>query len=618
MKVETLPISRDFFSSETPSLQDRPWGKLSSFGQKELEQLYQWTLDQGIRNYPALSYFLIREAKKARENGNGDQAVEFASYAVKISPEFPQPYMELARALWYQKPFQFKQSLSPLVTAQLLRFRHFPSSLGFFYNLFYILSNAVLMAFIVFGIVILARYFPLYLYEIRRNLTQDLTNILTNGVKLFVLLLPFFFRLDILWAILFWCILLWGYVNRRERQFVLIFLIVLVYIPYFLHSSSIYLNSPSADVLMDLYKANHEEGDAAVEQRLKAWLANRPDDEEVLFTLGLVEKRRGSFSQAEEYDLKATQRSPRFADAFSNLGNVYLGKKRPDLAIQAYEQAIRLNPGEAAYHYNLFKAYSQETFLSKKSDSVFKKARQLDSKLIDAYTAIDTPNLNRFVIDARLETSGLWKRILNEYIGKEGILFRLFQAWFETIPSRIAILVPILFLGFLIGMSKYSRTKRFLTRCPMCGSPTYRFYMGTPDEEFICFNCHRIFIQKEKVHPTMAEKKSRQVQAFQKENHRLGRFLSFFLSGIGDLLRGNVLKGLLFLFFFFALILRLVYAQGVILTSVFYPASVFWKIAVWGLVLILFYLLYLRRAYRFKPKYETPKAGAAKSLTRNG
>jgi tetratricopeptide (TPR) repeat protein len=617
-KTETLPISRDFFSYETPSLRGRPWdaNKGSSLGQKEIEELYQWTLDQGTRNFPALSFFLIREAQRAREQGNGDQAVEFARYAARISPDLPQPYVELARSLWYQKPFQFGQMIPVLTDAIGNRFRNFPSSLSFFYNLFYIISNALLMAFIVFGLVILAKYLPLYFYEVRRNLTQEPISLLTNGIKLFVLLLPFLLRLDILWALLFWCILLWGYVTRRERQFILVFLIVLVYVPFFLRSSSAFLNGPSADVVMDLYRANHEEGDGAAEQKLKTWLSKRPDDEDVLLTLGLMEKRQGHFSQAEEYALKATQRSPQFAEAFSNLGNVYLGRKRPGEAVQAYEQAVRLNPEVGAYFYNLFRGYSQETFLSKKSDAAFKKARQLDPELVDYYTAIDSPNLNRFVVDATLSQSHLWKRLLNEYIGREGVLFRLFQAWFETIPSRVSILVPILFLGYLIGMSKYGRAKRFLTRCPMCGSPAYRFYMGGQEEEFICFNCHRIYVQKEKLHPTMTEKKSKQVQAFQKETLWTGRFLSFFVSGLGDLWRGNPVKGLLFIFLFFAVILRLIYVQGVISLSEFYPASTSWKIVLWGLILLLFYLFYLRRVYRFKPKYEANKDGAAKHLTK--
>ena len=157
------------------------------------------------------------------------------------------------------------------------------------------------------------------------------------------------------------------------------------------------------------------------------------------------------------------------------------------------------------------------------------------------------------MIDEVLTPQRLWNRFLDHFIGREGFLFRLFKAWFEKIPSRIPFLAPILFLGFLIGMSRYSRTKRFLTRCPMCGSPTYRFYLGTSDQEFICFNCYRIFIQKEKLHPKIVEKKSLQVRQFQKQNHFISRFLSFFLVGFGYLWREQVLQGTsfpLYLFYF--------------------------------------------------------------------
>ena len=102
-------------------------------------------------------------------------------------------------------------------------------------------------------------------------------------------------------------------------------------------------------------------------------------------------------------------------------------------------------------------------------------------------------------------------------------------------------------------MSRYSRTKRFLTRCPMCGSPTYRFYLGTSDQEFICFNCYRIFIQKEKLHPKIVEKKSLQVRQFQKQNHFISRFLSFFFVGFGYLWREQTFQRApfsLYLFYF--------------------------------------------------------------------
>ncbi|HMK50951.1 MAG TPA: tetratricopeptide repeat protein [Thermodesulfobacteriota bacterium] len=609
-KKETLPFSKEFFSVESTGSADRAWDfkKGTSLGRKELDQLYQSKLDKGIRNVPVLTFFLIRESEQAKGRGESDQAVRMALYAVKFSPDLPQPYFELARALWHQSPFQLHKILPEVFKGELVRIGYYPTSVRFFYNMFYILCNAILMAFIIFGIVLMIKYYPLYFYDIRKNLTQEISRLLVNSAKIFLLFIPFFFRLDILWAILFWCILLWGYVTKREKQFILVFLIALAYLPFFLRSSSSFLDSSASDVIVEMNQANHEDWGKATEEKLRAWLGTHPNDPEVLFSLGLVQKRQGSYSEAEEFYRKAIQLDPKFSEAFSNLGNVYLAKRQTSSAIASYEQAADLNPNQGAYYYNLYRAYSQETFLSGRTDKAFQRARQLAPELVDYYTSIDTPNrppnLNRLVIDEVLTPRRLWNRFLDNFIGKEGFLFRLFKAWFEKIPSRIPFLAPILFLGFLIGMSRYCRTKRFLTRCPMCGSPTYRFYLGTSDQEFICFNCYRIFIQKEKLHPKIVEKKSLQVRQFQKQNFLIGRFLSFFLVGFGYLWREQILKGFIFLSAFFVFILRFVYWNGVMPSPIPQLSTSFWRWIFWGGFFLLFYILSVRHLYRLKPKVE--------------
>jgi tetratricopeptide (TPR) repeat protein len=610
-KKETLPFSKEFFSVESPTSADRVWDlkKETSLSTKDLDQLYQLKLDKGTRNVPILSFLLIRESEQARGKGDSDQAVRMAVYSVRFSPDLPQPYFELARTLWHQNPFQLHKVLAEVLKGEVVQFRYYPSSVKLFYNVFYILSNAILMAFIIFGIIVMIKYFPLYFYDIRKNLTQEISRLLINSVKIFILFIPFFFRLDMLWAIFFWCVLLWGYVTKREKQFILVFLIVLVYLPFFLRSSSSFLDDPSSDVITEMYQANHEDWGRATEERLRAWLVTHPNDPEVLFSLGLVQKRQGLYSEAEEFYRRAIQQDSKFSEAFSNLGNVYLAKKQTSFAIASYQQATDLNPNQGAYYYNLYRAYSQETFLSGKMDKAFQRARQLDPELVDYYTNIDTPNrppnLNRLVIDEVLTPRKLWKRFLDHFVGKEGFLFRLFKAWFEKIPSRVPFLAPILFLGFLIGMSRYSRTKRFLTRCPMCGSPTYRFYLGTSDREFICFNCYRIFIQKEKLHPKIVEKKSLQIRQFQKQDYFIGRFLSFFLVGFGYLWREQVLKGFIFLSIFFIFILRFVYWNGVMPSSVPQLSTTLWRWIFWGGLFIIFYILSVRHLYRLEPKFET-------------
>ncbi len=604
---QALPLSKEFFTIETPSSTGRTWDlkKRTSMSKKELDELYDLKCDKGIKNAPLLSFFLIREAEQAQRRGDPHQAVEMAAYSIKFSPQLPQPHFELARAHWHENPFELHRILPELWMGLIAELSHYPSSLKLFYSVFYILSNAILMTFIIFGIATMVKYLPLYFYDIQKNLTQEVPRVLINGLKILILFIPFFLRLNILWAILFWPILLWGYVTKEERRFLLFFLIVLVYLPFFIRSSSSFLNGPSSEVILEMDQANHEEWDGGTEEKLRTWLSTHPDDSEVLFTLGLMSKTQGRYTEAEEFYQRAIQQNPQFTEAFSNLGNVYLAMKQTDLAIASYQKAIDLNPNRGAFYYNLYRAYFQETALSGKTDKAIQRARQLDPKLVDDHLKIDSTNMNRLVIDQDLTTKRLRARFLANVIGKEGFLFRLFMAWFEIIPSRATFLVPIIFLGFLVGMSRYSRTKRFLTRCPMCGSPTYRFYLGPPEHEFICFNCYRIYIQKEKLHPKIAEKKSLQVRQFQKQDQSIGRFVSFFFVGFGYVWGESLLKGLVFLFLFFIFILRFVYWNGVIPSSIAQLFPAFWSMIFWGGLFALFYFLVTRQIVRLKPRFET-------------
>ena len=606
-RKETLPFSKEFFSVESPGSSDRVWDlkKTSSLGRQELDQLYQMKLDKGIRNVPVLSSLLIRQSEQARGKGDADQAVQMALYAITFSPDLSQPYFELARARWHQNFFQLHQILPEVLKGVAVQFQYYPSSLKLLYNVFYILSNAILMSFIIFSIVVLVKHLPLYFYDIRKNVAQETSGLLINSLKIFVFFIPFFLRLDMLWALFFWSVLLWGYLTKRDKQFIFVFFIILVYFPFFLRSFSSFLDGGSSDIILEMNQTNHEDWGKATEEKLRNWLAAHPDDLEVLFSLGLAAKRQGRYPEAEEFYRKAIQLDPKFSEAFSNLGNVYLAQKQTALAISSYQQATDLNPNQGAYYFNLHRAYSQESFLSGKVDRALQRAQQLAPELVRYYMTIDSPHPNRLVIDVVLTDQRLWKRFMDQFIGKEGFLFRLFKAWFERIPSRVPLLTPILFLGFLIGMARYCRAKRFLTRCPMCGSPTYRFYLGTSDQEFICFNCYRIFIQKEKLHPKIVEKKSFQVRQFQKRDHSISRLLSFFFIGFGYLWREQVLRGLIFLFIFFIFVLRFVYWNGVIPSSLPQLPFTVWKWIFWGGLFAVFYIPSIRRLYRLKSKFET-------------
>lgn len=622
-KQETLPLSKEFFSAETSlsaeqalNLKGLGWvqskiaeRKPLALERRELEQLYQLKLDRGIRNLSTLSLYLTRQAGQARRAGDLPRALELATYASKLSPDLSQPYFELARTKFKHRPFHLHEVFLDLLKGFRATFRNFPVSLTLLYRTFYHLANAILMALIVFGIVILWKYLSLYFYDIRRNLTQEISSLLLNGLKVFVLFLPIFLRLDLTWAILFWCILLWGYVPGRERSFIVVFLILLVYLPFFLRTSSAFLNGPASDILLEMNEAIHENWDRKTEEKLKAWSISNSGDPYLLFTLGLIEKRQGRYAQAEDFYRRAIERDSNLSEAYSNLGNVYLAQKQIQQAIASYQRAIELDPERGSYYYNLYRAHSQETFLSGRSDKAFQKARQLDPDLVQHYSTIEPSNINRLVVDEVLTSGMLWSKFLEQYIGKEGILYRLFRAWFERIPSALPFLAPILFLAYLIGMTRYVRTKRFLTRCPMCGVATHRFYLGTweaHEQEFVCFNCYRLFVQKEKLHPKIMEKKSLQAQSFQKQDRLTGKFLSYFFVGFGDLWRGHPLKGLLLLTLFFIFVLRFLFWMGRLPGSILQPPFSWEGLFSWGGLFVLFYILANRREYKRKPPFEVP------------
>jgi tetratricopeptide (TPR) repeat protein len=616
-----LPLSKEFFSVELSSTADRAIELLAggTFKGKpldpatlaasatELDQVFQWKADQGIRNIPILSALLTHLSSQARHQGNSDQAIQLATQAARFSPDLPQPYFELARARWSRDRFRPHQALPDFMRGISAQLKYFPSSLQMFYNGFFIVSNALLMTFILFAIMVLAKYLPLYFYDIQKNLTQQISQLVLHSFRIFFLFIPIILRLDLVWALLFWGVLLWGYVSKRERQLLFFFFIVLIYVPFFIRSFSAFLNGPSSDVILEIHRANYEDPNPEIGQRLGAWLNHQPGDAEALFTLGLLEKRQGRYAEAEKYYQKAIQANPEFSEAYSNLGNLLMARRDYPGAVAAYEKAIGFDPNRAAYHYNLYRAYSQQTFLSGKADAAFRRARQLDPELIDQYSSIDsgrtTLSINRLVIDEMLETPRLWERFFEVYIGREGWLFRFFKAWFERIPSRVAFLVPVLFLGFMIGMSRYGRAKRFLTRCPMCGSPTHRFYLGASDQEFICFNCYRIFVQREKLHPKIVEKKSLQVQSFQKESHFISRFLSAFLVGFGQLWKGYFCGGLFLAFLFFIILLRFIYWEGIVKLPFVPSPPAQGSLVFWGVLFLLIYGLTLWQSYRLRPRF---------------
>lgn len=102
----------------------------------------------------------------------------------------------------------------------------------------------------------------------------------------------------------------------------------------------------------DLEKASNEYNDA---------LGIKNDLTEGVFNLGNVAFKKQEFEQAaEKFETAAMMSEDRQvkAKAFHNMGNTFMEAKQYDKSVEAYKNALRLDPKDEATRYNL--AYAQE------------------------------------------------------------------------------------------------------------------------------------------------------------------------------------------------------------------------------------------------------------------
>lgn len=100
-----------------------------------------------------------------------------------------------------------------------------------------------------------------------------------------------------------------------------------------------------------------EEGPAR--QAFQAYLDDHPRDASVLGTMAALEVRAGRRVEAEDLFRRALQEAPS-ARLWYSLGNLHLGKGDEGEAIDAYREAVKLDPGHGDARFNLALALERE------------------------------------------------------------------------------------------------------------------------------------------------------------------------------------------------------------------------------------------------------------------
>ncbi len=106
--------------------------------------------------------------------------------------------------------------------------------------------------------------------------------------------------------------------------------------------------------------------------RVEAYLVSKPNDPQMRFLKGVIQRNSGKQAEAIATFAKLTQDYPELPEPYNNLAVLYAGQGQFDKARATLEMAIRTNPNYATAHENLGDVFARL------ASEAYSKALQLD------------------------------------------------------------------------------------------------------------------------------------------------------------------------------------------------------------------------------------------------
>ncbi len=534
------------------------WQSYRDFAQKgaweesrnELEKLYQWKLNQGIRNHYSYAIALLRESEQLPKDAVEEIGPVLLGYTEKMAPDFSEVYYAQARWIWSRQSFALPQLARAAwywVEGGVYSYANLEEAIPQYANLGYGLVFSLLLALSLYALSLAIRYYPFFHHHLRHFLNLDfhpLAQALLTGILLF---LPF--ALGIGWLALFlsWLLVFWIYSTRGERTVSLALLVLVLFLPSAVRISSSFVSSLSEGGVPEIIRANNGVWSPDLHRQLLVLQQRQAEDPELLQAVSLVEKRMGKFNEAEQHLRRWIQLEGGSAAAHNNLGNVYLATNRVEQAMEAYQKAIRLDGARTESYYNLGQAYLLNLLLNE-AESEFRRAKELRPQLITFYTSIASRHPNRMTIDRTLEPIQLWKRLLGETPERE----RLAKGFWAFLGARYPLPFEEIFGAaflLLLGAIHWGERRRpLLRRCERCG----RLICSRCSRSLVignqCLQCVHAFSKNPNGDAQRLKEKRLEVAQHQLRELALSRWVSFLLPGAGHIHRGHAQEGFLYLF----------------------------------------------------------------------
>jgi tetratricopeptide (TPR) repeat protein len=456
-----------------------------------LRDLSAW-LDYRMRNHlaalPLEARYFYREGLLLHDDRQHDEAVRFVRGAAELDPGFVSPHLTLASWLLPREPSQALLQYAAVI--ELAR-DDFLLQLALAGNALHLLLIGLFIGLLGAGLVVLA----LHNHELRHAWSERIGRLASPTTAprwaWVVLLLPFASGLGLALPTLVLLGLLRPTLRAVERAVLYGLLLLVLALPWavgVLDRLAVPIGEARAPYYgVPLVAAEMPMADKATE--LFHLAARVPDSPFLQFASAWTARRSGDLATAEAGYRRALDLWPRDDRVLSNLGNVLAMQGRPDEALDLYQRAGSVNPGNAAPPFNASQIYTQRFDYHAATDAV-SRASALNFDLVKSYQAQATDDGVLPLVDQWISPRAFWAALPLRPPGPVG-RDALPPAWRGSVECSgwgfTVVTLLLVVLALLLGARLHHTLP--LRACSNCGAVLCRRCARRRRETALCPAC---------------------------------------------------------------------------------------------------------------------------------
>lgn len=506
----------------------------------QLDRLERIRRTLAIENLPTYSNALLQLAAQARQNADTEMENRLIQAAEQLSPDMGG--VEFARA--NRRKADKVRFLGEWVQSFLHTYDGVTSRFAAYGYLALSVALAILGITGLFGLALMYRHINPLVFDLVQTFRFEREAYVVPRMALILMMLS---PLALGWGALgiapMWILIFFTYGSRGEKILAPLALIALIFVPFLAWKADQYFALSRSPTLLRILDAQRGRWDDDLLRDLRKLEGDFRGNQAVLFSLGLVQTKKGLGAEARQTWNEVIKLNPKRWQALNNAGASLLFEGENDEAIAYFKKGLGIDPLAAAQQYNLSLA-----LLAKGENSNAQGALGRARTLNPEETAFWERRSPKGTIYERAAVVSLSNDELlslsNDLVtlppSGTPILTALgIRSVYDPIVLCVVILVA---LGILALISaKFDPA----VACDSCGVGMKRTTKIALRARNICPQCSAAFYTKHAVDPESRLKKVVKVERYQRRRRWALRLLSIVFPGAAQLAAGQVATGVI-------------------------------------------------------------------------